>query len=173
MTEKIVWTAEIDAILIRLWNEGGSLRYVAAEMNRLGYPVTRNAIAGRRHRMPKYSFERDAGSYAAITISAAKPKVLKPRKPKKPKPINDQGSNIMPFPETISTAGTVDHDDGVEYLLNSENGCKALLDARGSDGLPKCCGRPRGLDYRGSKSSYCQMHYRQFHHNPNVRSANG
>ena len=54
-----------------------------------------------------------------------------------------------------------DHIVGVEYLKNNV-GCKAILDRRGSDGLPMCCGAPRMVN--GTTSVYCRLHYKRFHY---------
>jgi hypothetical protein len=49
---------------------------------------------------------------------------------------------------------------GVNYLDNTENGCKAILDERDStpQRLPKVCGLPRYEEQTGFKSPYCRAH---------------
>ena len=49
----MIWTKEADELLIKLWDDGGSLHHVADGMTAAGYAVTRNAIAGRRHRLSR------------------------------------------------------------------------------------------------------------------------
>lgn len=152
MTDKLAWSDEIDQLLIKLWDEGGSLQSVAADMQKLGYNVTPNSIAGRRHRLK--------GRFAAVRP---------PKQPKqrKPKPTNENRSKPMTIiaSRPTLTKGQIDainRDEGVNYLDNPENGCKAILDARGSDGLRKCCGKPRVDDFTGPRSPYCAAHTRLY-----------
>lgn len=49
--------------------------------------------------------------------------------------------------------GVVLHDDGIDYLQLGPDGCKAILDKRGKDGLWMCCGKPRQRD-----KPYCPGH---------------
>jgi hypothetical protein len=52
--------------------------------------------------------------------------------------------------------------EGVNYLDNTEAGCKAILDKIGTDGLRMCCGRTRAGD-EASRSPYCPTHDRAYH----------
>ena len=152
---KSVWTEDMDQLLITLWAQGDSLGVIADKFREAGHGYfTRNAIAGRRWRLKgKFDIVRDPNvvqrarrakiivmkeQYAKQTVPAPKPKP-------KPKPKLNGG--------------------GVEYLLN--DGCKALLDKRGSDGLPMCCGELRcyATTENGEQSlaAYCLDHYRKYH----------
>lgn len=53
--------------------------------------------------------------------------------------------------------------NGVNYLDNPENGCKAILNQIGTDGLRMCCGRSRA-DFTGVRSPYCPTHHRLYNH---------
>jgi hypothetical protein len=131
----MTWTAAADAMLKRLWDRGGSLTSVARAMTARGFPVTRGAVSGRRMRL---------GLTLPRNFSQPRP----PREPrmKKAKPMVEKRN------------GVVTHWDGVDYLANTEAGCKAILETRDHLGLRKCCGRLRGLSEKGSLSPYCDHH---------------
>jgi hypothetical protein len=151
------WTDEADALLIKLWDEGGSLKYIAEEMTKLGYPLTRNAIAGRKHRLQQ-RLSRAPGTRATTIVTRPKPKNFQRREPM-------QGPQRPPTrPVTAQELDALISNKGVEYLKSPGWGCKALLDKRGSDGLPMVCGRPKGLDFNGAPSSYCTTHFRLYHY---------
>lgn len=152
----MIWDADADAALIRLWDEGGSLSYVADEMRRAGYDVNRNAIAGRRHRLRQDLFKRR---------DAPPNKVVAPP-PKRPR------ARVRPMTEPKPSRPAVDFSNhaGVEYLKLPRNGCKAIMDhlpRAGRFQLQRVCGLPR-LE----ASSYCNGHYMAYT-NPQLRKANG
>lgn len=136
----MIWGDEADRLLIRLWDEGGSLGVVAAEMQRAGFSVSRNAIAGRRHRLKLSTFNR---------------------KTKQPtKTINPRGVNIVhqkitkPSPPKPIREVDITQHNGVDYLDNNR-GCKAILSnvpRRGQWKLQPVCGLPR------DGGPYCRAH---------------
>src|SRR4249920_3006951 len=54
----MIWDAKADELLVSLWDEGCSLAYVADGMKQAGYTVSRNSVAGRKHRLTKAKFRR-------------------------------------------------------------------------------------------------------------------
>jgi len=52
---------------------------------------------------------------------------------------------------------------GINYMDN-DFGCKAILDQRGTDGLPMCCGLPRTERIQGGDSSYCAAHHAAYNY---------
>jgi hypothetical protein len=168
-TEKefMIWNDDTDSLLVKFWNEGGSLKYVADEMQKLGYTVSRSAIAGRKHRLE--------GALLRKVTATPTTKMIERKQP-----INsNRRETVTTLQPRASTkpVSTIELDDitnelGVEYLTNTERGCKALLDKRGGQwALPMCCGRPRSNDYNGALSPYCSTHYRLFHNTSTYRSA--
>ena len=87
--------------------------------------VTRGAIAGRKRRLSEMGHE---------FAERETPVAFQPLTPRR---VN----------------GVAHHDNGVEYLQLSPNGCKAILDKRGQYGLSMCCGKLRD----GGKP-YCPGH---------------
>jgi hypothetical protein len=102
-------------------------------MGEQGYVVNRNACVGRKHRL-----EKQGVVFEPHVPPPAKPRVRSVTS-RPPKPIRE----VKP----------VKHDEGVDYLKNGPDGCKAILDKRGRDGLHMCCGR---LRYYGRP--YCEYH---------------
>jgi hypothetical protein len=152
----MIWDNDADELLMKLWKDGGSLKSVSLAMGEAGYAVSRNAIAGRRHRlvkegveMPSRSPEQQQRIHREATASAPRRRPVSEQKPASTKPV------------TIEQIEKLSTNDGVDYLKNE--GCKALLDKRsGKWKLQMCCGKPFGLDYNGSTSSYCPTHFRLF-----------
>jgi GcrA cell cycle regulator len=143
----MTWTAEADAMLVRLWKAGGSLTSVAAVMTARGFAVTRGAVSGRRMR-----------------LGLARPRnFTEPRPPREPR---------VKRIAKLGIAKPVERPGEVEYLDLPADGCKAILEKRGRSGLRMCCGRLRTLDYRGSLSPYCEAHYNQFA-TPTMRKPDG
>ena len=91
--------------------------------------VTRGAIAGRKRRLTELGHEFEERETPAAFVALRPPKVN----------------------------GVAHHDNGVEYLQLSPDGCKAILDKRGSDGLSMCCGKLRD----GGKP-YCPGHVAKY-----------
>jgi hypothetical protein len=141
----MTWTAEADAMLVKLWKAGGSLTSVAAVMTERGFPVSRGAVSGRRMR-----------------LGLARPRNFTlPREERVRKRV--QARIVRPPSERPGE---------VDYLDLPADGCKAVLDKRGAHGLRMCCGRLRTLDNKGSLSPYCEAHYNQFA-TPTMRKADG
>jgi hypothetical protein len=162
----MIWTDEADDLLIRLWDEGGSLAYVANGLLEAGYRVTRSAVSGRRHRLPPAAFRR-------ATTTAIKPiKERKPRptrsKPPVTKPITkppetDVVKVATRTPVSAAEVNALARHVGVDYLEQTTSGCKAIMPSRSGDWqLSRVCGMPRGPDYEGRQSSYCPTHFRMF-----------
>ena len=63
----MIWTADADTLLLRLCEKGGSMKSVANEMGLEGYCITRNMIAGRKHRL------RQKGVVIPKLVSGPKP----------------------------------------------------------------------------------------------------
>jgi hypothetical protein len=139
------WTDEADAMLRKLWEAGGTLTTVARDMATAGYTFSRNAISGRKWRLAKdQSFVR--------TEPVRK---ISPRPRARGTPMN-----IASKQQDFETEIVVREEpaDGVNYLDNTEAGCKAILDKIGTDGLRMCCGRTRSA----TGSPYCPTHHRLY-----------
>ena len=157
----MLWTDEADDLLIRLWDEGGSLAYVADGMIKAGYDVSRNAVSGRRHRLPAEAFRRTTPTATNIV------RIPSPRQHQRSKTVKVPSRT----PITDAEIAFIAKHPGVEYLENDPRGCKAIMPTRGGPWeLQRVCGRPRGLDYNGCISSYCPLHYRMFT-TPSARKA--
>lgn len=149
----MIWTAEADALMIQLWDQGGSLGYVARGLCDAGYKVTRNAVAGRKHRMKVTAFHRKTVSIKTV---------------KKSKPINRPRRTHMSqkaAPKTLSeVVDEMSRWPGVDYLDLPHDGCRAILNQpRGGDWmLQKVCGKKRTRDANGNRSSYCVAHLRMY-----------
>lgn len=93
--------------------------------------VSRGAIAGRKRRLTEqgHAFEEREPAFPEKVVAAIKP----------------------------VERGVVRHDNGIEYLRLGPDGCKAILDKRGSDGLRMCCGR-----LRENGKPYCPGHVAQY-----------
>jgi hypothetical protein len=152
----MIWTGQADALLLKVWKEGGKMTDVAAAMVEAGYDVSRNSIAGRLHRLKKLdatSTDRDTDLCAPKIKPSPKPRA-KPMKMIDPTPPK-RG------PVTAEQIATLEQNEGVDYLENE--GCKAVLPKRsGKWKLQMCCGRPFGLDFNGAMSSYCPTHFRLY-----------
>lgn len=156
MVELARWTEEADALLIQLWDEGGSFNYVMQGMRAAGYEVTRNAIAGRKNRLGEGRFKRKTAKPTQRTWKM-------PTNPPKPRP-----AAARPPPERRAVSARELEElflnAGVNYLDLSKGRCKALLDKRDPHTkLPMCCGKPCGLDYHGADSVYCPTHFRLYY----------
>jgi len=124
----VQWTDEADQLLIKVWDAGGRIADVVTALIAAGYVANRNAVIGRKNRLPRDSF----------------------RRPSRPPP---KRVILRPKHESAANKGPVTHNRGVEYFKN-EIGCRAILDQRsGKWNLPMVCGMPRGPD-----SPYCTAH---------------
>jgi len=152
----MMWDTRADELLISLWDEGGSLAYVADGMQRAGYAVSRNSVAGRKHRLKGTEFKR---------TSKVPTKVIAVRK-RSPRPRRQNVTNLPTRrPLTAEEASAASLHEGVEYLDQTKFGCKAIMPSRGGPWkLQRVCGKPRSVDYNGSMSSYCLTHLRLFTH---------
>jgi len=162
----LIWTSQADALLISLWDEGGSLGYVAGGMREAGFKVTRNAVAGRKHRLKITSFNRKTVSIK--TVKKAKP-INRPRR-------THMSNKAAPVKTLSEVLEEMSQWPGVDYLDLPHNGCKAILNQpRSGDWmLQRVCGKKRGRDSSGNRSSYCPAHMRLYSNpSPGVRRANG
>ena len=136
----MIWDDAADRMLLSLWNEGGSLGVVAERMTEAGYKVSRNAVAGRKHRLsPDKETKR-------ITI-----RVRVVERPQRSKPVTEK--------KVIIPQIDISKHEGIDYLELKANGCKAILDRPrgGAWMLPMVCGLPRCSD-----GPYCRTHYRLY-----------
>jgi hypothetical protein len=132
---KFDWNGDAIARLHELVGQ----RLTAAEIaERLGGGLTRNAVIGKTHR-------------EKIRLQTP------PRAAAEPKP-RSADAPITPF----RVLAPVRHDRGVPYLQLERWHCKALLDQRGRDGLPLCCGRRRCRDAHDIQTPYCAEHFIQY-----------
>src|SRR4029077_16747115 len=148
----MLWNEETDSVLIRLWDETGSLQALADGMAELGYQVTRSMISGRRFRLPKEAFRRQVSAHI---LEQARPKPPRVRR------------KTMTVPKVSHDDVPLSENRGVDYLSLQRWQCKAILDVRSvseeSWGLRKVCGLPRlhgtpychqhGLLYRNSSAA--------------------
>lgn len=152
----MIWNDEADRLLLSLWNDGGSLGFVASGLQKAGYTVSRNAVAGRKHRL--------IGKTERTTIkTVAKPRP--PRPPQRSKPMTEKKS------VTIDDLKALTEHDGIDYLDLTPFGCKAILDRpRGGEWmLQKVCGLPRC-----EGSPYCRAHFKLYtNQQPMPRRAHG
>ena len=146
----MIWSEDADALLIKLWDEGGSLAFVAAGMKEAGYDVTRNAVAGRRHRLIPQAFVRKKSDPTKTIKAKPISKKEKPMKTSPPPP---------PPPKKTVTIADVDaiaRHQGIDYLDQGPMSCRAILSDKPRSGpwqLQKVCGLPR---LEGSP--YCRAH---------------
>ena len=139
MKGKFDWTADAIARLQELADQGLSAAEIA---DHLGPGLlTRNAVIGKSHREkvklqtpPRGAVEREHRAHERRAEPTDAP--------------------ISAF----RVRAPVRHDRGVPYLQLERWHCKALLDARGRDGLPMCCGRERCRDANGIQTPYCADH---------------
>jgi hypothetical protein len=140
------WTSEMDALMTSLWLSGYSQQAASKEMQRRGHNnITPSMVAGRLHRI------------RASGVVCKRPHLQRGR-------IRQRGikRGIVMATEPISMEGLC-WLEGVAYLDNTENGCKAILDKRSDDKhrLQMVCGLPRAEEYIGGcKSPYCRAHLR-------------
>jgi hypothetical protein len=149
----MMWDDKADDLLIRLWDEGGSLSYVANGMVSAGYQVSRNAVAGRKHRLPVEAFRRRT---TVSTMTTKRESSMRERST----PVSKITTRR---PVTAAEVEAIAQHPGVEYLDQPRWGCKAIMPTRGGEWkLQRVCGQPRCLDYNGSMSSYCATHFRLY-----------
>jgi hypothetical protein len=148
------WTNEADAMLRKLWEAGGTLTTVARDMARAGYTFSRNAISGRKWRLGKdQPFVRSK--------SAPMPRRSSPRPRQRSKRMSITEGEVK-----LKVVPREEPADGVNYLDNTEDGCKAILDKIGTDGLRMCCGVSRVKENGVTVSAYCLSHHTTFNNLP-------
>ncbi len=156
----MMWDDRADDLLIRLWDEGGSLSYVAQGMASAGYVVSRNAVAGRKHRLPLESFKRKSSTVSTNIVATRKQKPSTPRE--RGKQVSKQVKMPTRKPVTVAEVEAITLHPGIDYLDHTD-GCRAIMPSRGGRWkLQRVCGKPRCLDYNGSPSSYCMTHFRLY-----------
>jgi hypothetical protein len=134
MKGKFDWTADAIARLHQLVEQKLTAAEIAAQ---LGPGVlTRNAVIGKTHR-EKIKLQTPPNGVVGREHRARE----------RSRPVVD--TPISAF----RRLAPVRHDRGVPYLQLERWHCKALLDGRGRDGLPLCCGRLRWRD-----TPYCSDH---------------
>ena len=134
MQGKFDWTAAAIARLRELVEQNLTAAEIAAQLG----PglLTRNAVIGKTHREK---------------IKLQVPPTGQVGRERRAQPTDAPISAFRVRPP-------VRHDRGVPYLQLERWHCKALLDARGRDGLPLCCGRERCKDVNGIQTPYCAEH---------------
>lgn len=138
MGVKFDWTADVIARLQQLVEQGLTAHQIAEQ---LGPGVlTRNAVIGKAHR-------------EKLKLQTPPHGALDPERKARERS-RSPDAPIMAFP----VRAVARDDRGVPYLQLERWHCKALLEQRGKDGLPLCCGRQRCRDANGSRAPYCAEH---------------
>ena len=137
---KFDWTDDATARLHELVEQKLTAQQIADQLG----PglLTRNAVIGKSHR-EKIKLATPPGG---VVGQGRPPAAETPRRP------------IDAPISAFRVRAPVRHDRGVPYLQAERWHCKALLEARGRDGLPLCCGRERCRDANGSQTPYCAEH---------------
>jgi hypothetical protein len=141
---------------MELWNRGETLARISLVMRDAGYDLSRSAIAGRKHRL-------SAGKPVERRVRLNRPKKGKPQRSKT---VDNRVNWKKPPPPPVVDTFDLSTWSGIEYLKLREDGCKAIMDGRGADGLPLVCGRHRGVDLKGNRSPYCSAHIRLYFTQP-------
>lgn len=142
MQGKFDWTAEAIARL----HELAAQKLTAAEIaEKLGPGLTRNAVIGKTHREKVKLLVPRNGMTGREHRASERSRT-------------EIDTPICAFP----VRPPVRHDRGVPYLQAEHWHCKALLEGRGRDGLPLCCGRQRCCDANGSLTPYCVEHLQRY-----------
>jgi hypothetical protein len=141
----MIWNEETDSVLVKLWDETGSLQAVADGMCELGFiNVTRSMVSGRRHRLPKEAFKRQLSAH-----------ILEQARPKPPRLRRKTMMTVIP--KVPNHDIPLSENRGADYLASRAWQCKAVLDVRSTSeeswGLRKVCGLPRL-----NGSPYCRQH---------------
>jgi len=166
------WSAEVDDLLISRWNAGDTMEEVAEALRAAGHAVpSRNAISGRISRMRKRGLLINQGQRDPARPKPSRKPII--RHTRKPMPLQKVRlmPTVLPTPEKPKPT-VVTHSNGVEYLDNTEAGCKAVLNKRGYYDLPMVCGKLR-CDVDGSRTPYCDDHYSKYHNPQTPRSFHG
>jgi hypothetical protein len=144
----MIWTTTADEIVIAGWKAGDPMGHIVAKLIAAGFPgVNKNMVVGRRWRLSKQTgLERPT-----------KPQVSNlPR-------TTPRATRVLSV--TRRERQFVSHGDGVAYM-KLRDGCKAILDKRGPDGLLMCCGKQRvTLNGDALPTPYCDDHHR-IYNNP-------
>ena len=143
MQGKFDWTADAIARLQELVEQKLTAQEIADQLG----PglLTRNAVIGKTHRL-KIKLQTPPNGQVGRKHRASE---------RSWQPVD---TPISAFP----VRAPVRHDRGVPYLQLERWHCKALLDARGRDGLPLCCGRERCKDVNGIQTPYCAEHLEKY-----------
>jgi hypothetical protein len=144
----VIWNDEADALLVKLFDEGLSLGQCAKGMTEAGYIVSRNAVAGRRHRLMPEAFKRKVTSTRIIKST--------PRPRQRSKPVENKPARKS---VTISDIDALADNEGIEYLDLNPWQCKAIMEGPKSGPwmLHKVCGLPRC-----EGSPYCRGHLKLY-----------
>jgi hypothetical protein len=145
----MIWNDEADRILLSLWDEGSSLGIVAERLRDAGYNVSRNAVAGRKHRL-RPNAER----------KMVPKKIIRLKPPPRSNPVTEK--------KHVTPEIDISQHEGIDYLDLTSHGCKAIMPKRGGAWmLQKVCGLPRYND-----GPYCEEHF-NLYTNPMPRRAHG
>lgn len=146
------WDDRADTLIVKLWNDGRTLTLIAEEMRKAGYAdLTRNMVAGRKHRMSPALFHR-------------------PRKPPTQTRLPQRSKQHVTMTQELKDSVEPPEVEGIEYLAMRDHHCKATLDRRDKHwGLPLICGKPRTKANGVYSSSYCAFHLHAFHNVPGQR----
>lgn len=157
-TRHNAWPKEHDSILREMAEAGYTTLAVAARLVR-----SKNSIIGRAHRL-KIKWKND-GPLHRRPAEIKTPVEIKPNiiKPKKAILSLQGGAKKQIFFEDRSPIVLKTKADGISLLSASQMNCKWPIDARGIDGMPRCCGeKTNGTSYcfHHRQRSYMASHYR-------------
>jgi hypothetical protein len=130
------WTAERHSKCIELWRQGYSAYKVGQEIG-----VTRNSVLGRLHRTGEPRRD-NVQRRVRLRRHEATPYIRRQK-------LTRLMLADIPAPPQLNA------EFNVGFLAIKPNQCREILDKRGDDGLPMCCGAPVKPTY-----SWCPYHHR-------------
>jgi transposase-like protein len=130
------WSAERHEKCVALWRQGYSGSQVAKECG-----VTRNSVLGRLHRTGQS--KRDSKMPVVRLRRYARTPYLRLQK------LTQLMLADIPAPAQLNA------EHNVGFLFIKPNQCREILDKRGDDGLPMCCGAPVKPTH-----SWCPYHHK-------------
>lgn len=141
----VLWTDEIVQKCVELRRNGLTYQAIAREV---GQDLTRNMVIGKLKRLGLGSSPRPAKKAADVEARSA------PRTRDKMVTVTPIAGLVAPMP---LPAAPIIAGEPVHILDLKKHHCRAVLDARGWDGLALYCGAPKVVG-----SSYCEPHTAMF-----------